>query len=796
MALFIQCYLICMGKTVIRPVFLIAAIGLVLAGCTFLATRDLNANYGAPSSDRIELEVGDSGISYDREIRPILEKRCVVCHACYDAPCQLKMESYGGITRGLSNESVYNGYRLIEAPLTRLNQDAHSVEEWRKMGFSPALNERMNSPEANLNAGLLSRMLKLKKDNPLPETKRLPPSFDLSLNRTQQCPKIETFEDFAEANPLWGMPYGLPNLPENEYDKLQAWLAQGAGAGREKSILDKETKARISDWESFLNGDTKKQQLASRYLYEHLYLAHLYFEDKGQATNYFELVRSKTPPGEAVDRISTRRPFGNPKVKRVYYRLIQDSESKVAKTHMPYVLDQDKRNKWQEWFFDADYSVEKLPSYEADVASNPFISFQAIPPVSRYKFLLDEAQFTIMNFIKGPVCRGSVALDVIQDRFWVFFIAPEMQSAPAFADFLAQQDKHLRMPAQSGSAVWSIAHWREYAKAQQKYLHAKGEFISEHHDVLKQASLGAIWDGDGVNQNAALSILRHNDSATVVKGLLGEPSKTTWIIDYPILERIHYLLVAGFDVYGTVSHQAMTRMYMDFLRMESEMNFLAFMPEETRTQEVENWYRGAVGEVDDYLSAYYDHDTTEPLYESNGSNPKLEFYNALKIHMQPVLGKNYAIRYSPLPASAKLALEKINTMQGVAASIIPQTTLISIKDFGLFTLSNESAYKNIASMFHEESRRLPAEDRATIVSGILGAYPNVFLEMEVDQVSDFVGVLLKLKNSQDYIAMLDKFAVRRTSDRFWSLSDEVHEQYQKQEPLRSGILDYNRLDNL
>ena len=32
-------------------------------------------------------------------------------------------------------------------------------------------------------------------------------------------------------------------------------------------------------------------------------------------------------------------------------------------------------------------------------------------------FLLDEAQFTIMNFIKGPVCRGNVALSVIQDRF-------------------------------------------------------------------------------------------------------------------------------------------------------------------------------------------------------------------------------------------------------------------------------------------------------------------------------------------------------------------------------------------
>ena len=33
------------------------------------------------------------GISYVRQVQPILERRCVVSHACYDAPCQLKLRS-------------------------------------------------------------------------------------------------------------------------------------------------------------------------------------------------------------------------------------------------------------------------------------------------------------------------------------------------------------------------------------------------------------------------------------------------------------------------------------------------------------------------------------------------------------------------------------------------------------------------------------------------------------------------------------------------------------------------------
>jgi hypothetical protein len=66
---------------------------------------------------------------------------------------------------------------------------------------------------------------------------------------------------------------------------------------------------------------------------------------------------------------------------------------------------------------------DELPSYALEMAANPFIAFRALPTTARYQFMLDEAQFTIMGFIKGPVCRGQVALNVIEDQFWVFFQA-------------------------------------------------------------------------------------------------------------------------------------------------------------------------------------------------------------------------------------------------------------------------------------------------------------------------------------------------------------------------------------
>ncbi|GAL09317.1 fatty acid cis/trans isomerase [Vibrio astriarenae] len=81
--------------------------------------------------------------------------------------------------------------------------------------------------------------------------------------------------------------------------------------------------------------------------------------------------------------------------------------------------------KWRKWFVHADYTVSQLPSYETDVAANPMTAFIDLPVKSRYKFMLNNAQNTIMAYIKGPVCRGQLALNVINDRFWVFFLDPE-----------------------------------------------------------------------------------------------------------------------------------------------------------------------------------------------------------------------------------------------------------------------------------------------------------------------------------------------------------------------------------
>ena len=768
----------------------------IVSGCATYGGAKLEQIYGAPAPrDRVVETVADENIDYWSDVKPVIEQRCVVCHACYDAPCQLKMSSIDGIDRGASPALVYQQSRLKMADPTRLFEDAQSVPEWRAMGFHPVLNEHGDSIEANREAGVMHRILKLKEQNPLPEGKLLPDSFDLTLNRKQFCAQPETFDEYAGKTPLWGMPYGLPAIEADQQTTLLQWLEQGA-TYTARPPLPAEFADVISTWETFLNDDSLKMQLAARYIYEHLFLSHLYFPELDNR-KFFKLVRSATPPGEPVDLIATRRPYNDPGVDRVYYRIVEKLGAIVAKTHMPYELTAARMDTWQELFVAADYTVPSLPSYAAESASNPFRTFDQLPVESRYRFMLDEAQNTIMSFIKGPVCRGQVALNVINDHFWVFFIDPNEVKLGIVEEFLASHTDDLELPASTESIYRPISHWRRYSKKQTALLAGSDEYLSEHYTGAKAVTLDLVWDGDGVNDNAALTIFRHFDSATVEKGLVGKPPKTAWLIGYSLLERIHYLLAAGYDVYGNVGHQMVTRVYMDFLRMEGETGFLMLLPPEARERERQYWYRGADDEVMQYMVLPRFESEMKLAIDYQTNDEKNELFALLQERLRPVLPTRYDLEASGNPAISE-ALGPLEDLEGDAVTLLPQLVFVEVSSESgnqYVTLVRNDAHLNITSMFGEKKFRIPEEDTVSVIPGFLGAYPNAFLVVKEADLVQFADTLSLMRTEDDYARLLDIYGVRRTSPKFWQQSDAFHAAFEQIAPVEYGLFDYHRLEN-
>jgi hypothetical protein len=711
----------------------------------------------------------------------------------------LKLTAWEGVARGASPDKVYDGTRLFAVAPSRLFEDAFAASAWRQRGFHAVLNERPGMD--NLEGSVLAQLLLLKHQHPNPRSQVLPGTFDVSIDRAQQCTAIEDFADFSGRFPLWGMPFGLPELAAPDRELLLRWIAQGAPRPA-AAPLDPALQRRIAQWEDWFNVDGPKRQLAARYLYEHLFLAHLYF---GQDLRFFQLVRSRTAPGVPVELIATRRPFDDPGVARPYYRIVPLRETVVSKTHMPYRLDEARLKLWQRWFVDAPYEVARLPDYRPEDAANPFTTFAAIPVQARFRFLLEEAQFTVMGFIKGPVCRGQQALDVIDDHFWVFFSNPESIDERDQERFLADNSQNLRLPAELESNAPVLTHWLTYAEGQKRYLAARAARSQDHNRPVLARGAQLIWDGKDEqgrdNPNAALTVFRHFDSASVEQGLIGEQPQTAWIISYPLLERLHYLLVAGYDVYGNVGHQLKGRLYMDFLRIEGEQNLLSLLPDDAHRAIEQRWYREAPQWTLDFVEASHLPLGNRAEPELAGLAPQQAFADLLerlRDRVHAALAHRFDLQGSAGDAPPA-ALQELGKIRGRSLQWLPQVVLIKLvpqrgAPFWL-TLLNNSAHKNVAEIFFEDHRRLPEEDTLSLVKGFLGAYPNAFWTVEEAQLPELTRRIATLSGEADYGELMDRFGVRRTSPGFWALSDEAHLAMREQDRVGFGMLDYNRLEN-
>lgn len=719
-------------------------------------------------------------------------QRCVVCHGCYDSPCQLKLSSWDGIARGATKEQVYDTKRLREADPTRLNIDAQEVAEWRAKKFYPVLPE---NDQTDPRLALLTRMLDLKRENPLELTgKALSDDFELGIDRKEQCPRADEFDGFKKEHPSWGMPYALPALSDAEHQTLISWVAAGT-PHQPQPPLAPAFDQNIASWEAFLNMPGLKEELVARYIYEHLFLASLYFEELDDQT-FFRLVRSRTPAGMPVDEIATRRPFEDPKEATFFYRFVRRDDTRLAKTQMPYALSEKRLTRYRELFLDPDYVVSEAPGYGSETSANPFAAFAALPVQARYRFMLEEAMYTMAGFIKGPVCRGQVALNVIEDRFWITFVDPESAIIAHEAELLADAVDDLRLPAEQGSTNRLVA-WRRYAKGVERYVEAKSKYLTDLAKTPEDVTVAQIWDGDGTNANAALTVMRHFDSATVVQGLVGGHPETAWVVGYALLERIHYLLVAGYDVYGNIGHQLHSRMYMDFLRMEGESNFLSLLPMARRKPLMESWYKDTDDEVKDHVYGKYAYLDQESGIPYQTDTPEHELFELLTTRVGAVLNRKHELDDEPLGA-LRGALASLPAVEGRAATLMPETSFLEVQlsagGAAYFTILRDSAHSNVAELFSEEERRVPLDDRLSLLRGFVGAYPNALFSVTEADLSEFVAALAAMSDEASYDGLRDSFAVRRSDERFWAFSDRAHAAFSDLEPMESGLFDYNRLD--
>jgi hypothetical protein len=753
-----------------------------------------------------------TGDDYSARIQPIFTGRCIACHSCFNAPCQLNLQSYSGLARGATKLNVYDRSRLKSVAPSRLDIDGHSASDWRSKGFFDVVGK--TTPAQTL----LMQFLELRAAHPAVQPRK-------SVEESNFCPAdADQFALSAQSTPELGMPYGMPPLSQAEIATIRDWVSSGAPGPTEVNLASEHTvpperEAEVRTWEALLNGSSPREKLFARYLFEHLFLAHLHFTSDATTSPrplFFRLVRSRTPCESGIDEIATRRPNDDPGSVDFHYCLGRLYGVLVDKTHIPYELSPQKLDRIRSLFLEPKWDVAKLPGYGEDTAGNPFATFADIPVRSRYQFLLDDAEYEINTFIKGPVCNGSIAVNSIQAQFFVLFLRPDADSMVTSPEFARQAQDLLILPGVWGSDIPPFDSIPFYLRLIE-HREAFRKLRAENAGRLRPAgyTLDDIWDGDGNNPNALLTIFRHFDTAFVTRNAVGDLSKTLFVLDYSLFERLVYNLVVNYDTFGNVGHQSLTRLYMDLIRMEAEELFLSFLPPSQRANLRNSWYRGGpLTEVKiHYVFPLIDSSAPTGVVYRNPANAKAEFVEqVLNEHLAPqVRGPADALNWKTLqpilnlgtPLRLTAAEEALRSIASIKAAdstpfarFFPDLAVILMRGKDgratIYSLVHNRELSNVSWKLDETDRFAPREDSLTVRAGMLGAYPNIFFQVPEDKINAFSTAVLNIKSAGDYERLVSKFGVRRSNEQFWPTFDAINLIHISSNPVRAGALDLTR----
>ncbi|MBC7715029.1 MAG: fatty acid cis/trans isomerase [Rhizobacter sp.] len=711
------------------------------------------------------------------------------------------MQNYENFERGGKHENVYNGTRIDSVHPTRPGIDATDIKQWRRLGFYDINQSR------KLEDNILFQMLGTK---PLTQ-------MDIPFKKVEES--ISCIDDAQVLKTLFKtssdlkMPYALPPITEEQRTTLGVWIGNGAPGSMEKEAPAR-LKSIVKEWNNFFNEKSAEEKLVSRYIYEHLFLAHIYFPEAPET--FFRLVRSKNKCDAGIDEIATRRPNDNPETRDFYYCLKYLDTTIVAKTHLPFEFSNKVMNRWKHVFFEEKWKVSKEASYSAGVSENPFVAFSDIPVKSRYQFMLDNSHFIVSTFIKGPVCNGSQAVNSIQEQFYVMFINPDSDTMVKSKEYELKAKDLLILPGVWGSDIKlsaSYALTKQIVLYRESYRKLRAEWT---HKLKPQGyAITDLWDGNGENPNASLTIFRHNDNAVVMQGFKGDLPKTLFFLDYALMERLVYNLVVNFDVYGNVSHQTLTRIYMDMIRMEAEEIFLSFLPPESRIPLRKSWYKGLLTEAKmKYMFPLVDVNQPTAMKYKDPRNAKQEFVEQVLNNLKPMAKtapdtlnwKNISLTTAQ---KKKFALTKdaevLRELVSVKATgnrrfpnFFPENSYLLVKHKEkpgeVFTIIKNREHENISWILTESLRLAPKEDNLTIFPGYFSFYPNKFFVVESEKLQDFKNRVFKIHTKEDYAKVVKEFAVSRVSDRFWAVYDELNANFKRESPTDFGYLDLTRYD--
>jgi hypothetical protein len=771
-----------------------------------LGCSDSSSVAGTNTSEKVAVAEPTPGASatYASEIQPLFDNRCIACHGCIGSPCNVKLSSFRAVERGGFGK---NPYSLHFDNFKRTGMDVHATTEgWRKDGFYPIVSRGGNATE-NLAGSMISQLVTVGHQNNQPGFSR---KALMSSNHRYKHSCQSTSDALAShltANPAEGMPYGLPALDESQLAQIKQWVSAGSPGPTEADLSKASALANpeiVARWEAFFNQPDAQHQLVSRYIFDHVYLSTLTLDES--TGELFKLVRSKTAgnslkevaagkPTPKVVVIDSPHPYDNPMtyagVEQFYYRLQKMTSRPVQKNHFIWQLGRSDIAHLESVFFDRKWAKDEGFDAPWDVG-NPFVMYQAIPEKSRYLFLIENSAVIVAGITSGPVCLGQIATYAVKDQFWVYFMDPDhdvsvLDPQLGLGDWEALMDR---------SPIGNERYDTAYGKAVER-LFPDGYTID------------ALWDGNKTNKNAWLTILRHESNTWVMTGRQGGIPRSQWVMGFSGFERIYYDTVAHFEYWGSDTGKLETVGFFNFLRQEFEDDFLLFLPEDMREKTRNSWSKG-IGDVGLHLTSFAAKDQPSPIKNNDPAHPLVGIVSNIEAHMGstitgPIDHLNPWVK-KPYPLEKGVSnfdewVEAISTMTVTTdykfPRYMPSMIVMRVKqgkESRLYTLVLNRVYETQYTILFQNGVELPDLYTMSVYPDVVGGFPNLFMEIDVEQTPAFVQQLRDVQSMSDFLEFRDRYAVLRNQANFWSTYDWFNDWNFTHRKQDAGVFDLSYYD--
>ena len=478
--------------------------------------------------------------------------------------------------------------------------------------------------------------------------------------------------------------------------------------------------------------------------------------------------------------------------------------------------------RWKDHFFGLPWGPGKIkiPKYHHLKGSNPFIVFKQVPAEARYRFMIENAVYIWQTILRGSSCRASKAINVIPDRFIHTFLDPKSDLSVTDPDFLPAMAKDLKLPALSEGSMFHRG-YGYYKRAQKRYTKKREKWYRKKYP--NGFAIKDIWDGNGKNKNAIVSVIRSNEGGEAYPGIVGGIPRKTGILDYPIFERLYYNLTVNWDVWGSTYAIVKTRLYTDNIRVEGEDAYLSVMPKKIRNKMRKSWYQGFTARLKQIVRNPFREKKWGNSINYQSNDPHTEFWKKVvrermhgiyKWNSDPLNNLNLQINAPKFATEmtskreVNRALKKLSYRRGTFASSLPEISFLRVKrknkkDF-VYTIFRDTWHDNVSHIFFESKAMKHWKDTVHFSEGITNPYPNFFFEVDIKDFPNFVRDLHQIKkngkskaffwvnNHPTFRKFVDNYGIRKGDPRLWDSLDWFTKRLFRDDPVGAGQIDLLR----